>query len=323
MSASPVVVITGASSGLGRATALAFARRHARLVLVARGAASLEAVAAECRSRGARDLAVVAGDTTEPATTDRAVDTAVARHGRIDVWVNDAGVTGYGRFWEQPPAEFARVLDVNVQGYANGMRSALRAMLPQRSGVIVNVASILGEVPQPYSAAYSASKAAVIALGRSVRSELSLAKSPVHVVTVLPPTLDTPIFHHAANRSGREVKALPPVFSPEKAVEEIVAAWRHPRTPERTVTAAGRTIVRRHRRRPVAFEAAIAGQTLVGQFGRRPAVESTGNLFAASEPPVSVTGGWRRHSIPRRLLALAAAASATAAVVGAVRRRRA
>ncbi|MEN0084379.1 MAG: SDR family NAD(P)-dependent oxidoreductase [Leifsonia sp.] len=322
MSASPVVVITGASSGLGRATAHAFARRRARLVLVARGASALEKVVAECRALGARDTVAVVGDTTDRATTDRAVDTALARHGRVDVWVNDAGVTGYGRFWEQPPAEFERVLDVDVNGYANGMRSALRAMIPQRSGVVVNVASILGEVPQPYSAAYSASKAAVIALGRSLRSELSLAKSPVHVVTVLPPTLDTPIFHHAGNRVGREIKALPPVYAPEKAVDEILAAWRHPRTPERTVTAAGRALVRRHRRRPTTVEAAIAGQSLVGQFGTAPAAESTGNLFAASERPTSTTGGWRRRSLPRRLLTVAAAAAATVVVVSAVRRER-
>lgn len=307
MSASPVVVITGASSGLGRATAHAFARRRARLVLVARGAGSLDEVVAECRSLGARDAVAVVGDTTDRATTDRAADTAIARHGRVDLWVNDAGVTGYGLFWEEPAAEFARVIEVDVHGYANGMRSALGAMLPQRSGVIVNVASVLGEVPQPYSAAYSASKAAVIALGRSVRSELSLAKSPVHVVTVLPPTLDTPIFHHAGNRVGRELKALPPVFSPEKAVDEILAAWRHPRTPERTVTAAGRALVRRHRRRPTAVEGAIAGQSLVGQFGTAPAAESTGNLFTASEPPLSTTGGWRRRSGARRALTAVAA----------------
>jgi short-subunit dehydrogenase len=322
MNASPVVVITGASSGLGRGTADAFARRRARLVLVARGADTLDEVAAQCRALGARDVVTVTGDTTDRGTTDRAVDTAIARHGRLDLWINDAGVSSYGRFWEQPPAEFARVLDVNVHGYANGMRSALRAMLPQRSGVIVNVASILGEVPQPYSAAYSASKAAVIALGRSIRSELSLASSPVHVVTVLPPTLDTPIFQHAGNRMGREIKALPPVFPAQKAVDEILAAWKHPRTPERTVTAAGRVMVRRHRRRPTAVEGAVAVQTLVGQFGSSPVAESTGNLFTASQAPVDVTGGWRRRSAPRRLLALAALAAATTAVVRSVRARR-
>ncbi|MGO4594764.1 SDR family NAD(P)-dependent oxidoreductase [Leifsonia sp. 2TAF2] len=233
MSASPVVVITGASSGLGRGTALAFAKRHARLVLVARGASSLREVAAECTAHGARDVATVAGDTTDEATADRAVDTAIARHGRLDVWINDASVSSYGAFWEQSSDDFRRILDVNITGYANGSRSALRVMIPQGSGLIVNVASILGEVPQPYTAAYSMSKAAVIAFGRSVRSELSLAKSPVHVVTVLPPTLDTPFFHHAGNRTGRALQALPPVYPPTEAVDEILAAWKNPGKPER------------------------------------------------------------------------------------------
>ena len=292
MSASPVVVITGASSGLGRGTALAFAKRHARLVLVARGADALDDVAAECRSRGARDVATVAGDLVDTSTADRAVDTAIARYGRLDVWVNAAAVSSYGTFWDLPAADFSRVLDVDITGYANGSRSALHAMLPQRSGLIVNVASILGEVPQPYSSAYSMSKAAVIALGSSLRSELSLAKSPVHVVTVLPPTLDTPIFHHAGNVSGRALKALPPVYPPTDAVDAILAAWKRPSKPERTVSAAGRALVHQHKRRPQAVEGAIARQTEVGQFANEPAAPKTGNLYAPSGAPLGVTGGW-------------------------------
>lgn len=312
MSASPVVVITGASSGLGRATAEAFARRHARLVLVARGASALEDVAEDARELGARDVAVVAGDTADRATTDRAADTAVARHGRLDLWINAAAVTAYGLFWEQPPADFERVLQVDVTGTANGSRSALRVMLQQRSGVLVNVASILGEVPQPYSAAYSMSKAAVIALGRSLRSELSLAKSPVHVVTVLPPTLDTPIFHHAGNVTGRALKALPPVYPATDAVAQILNAWKRPGTPERTVSGAGRALARQHRRRPQAVEAAIARQTELGQFSGSSAERTSGNLYEPSSAPLSVSGGWagRRRKAGRVLLLSAFAAGA-------------
>ncbi|MDR6972603.1 SDR family NAD(P)-dependent oxidoreductase [Leifsonia shinshuensis] len=323
MSASPVVVITGASSGLGRATALAFARRHARLVLVARGAAGLEDVVAEARAHGARDAVAVGGDTTDPATGDRAADTAIARYGRLHLWVNAAAVSSYARFWEQPAAEFERVLDVDIRGYANGVRSALGVMRSQRSGVIVNVASILGEVPQPYSAAYSMSKAAVIAFGRSLRSELALAKSPVHVVTVLPPALDTPIFQHAGNRSGREVRALPPVYPPSRAVDEILAAWKHPARGERTVTAAGRTLVRQHTKRPATVEAAIARQTELGQFRSKPSGPTTGNLFSPSGEPLSVSGGWGgRRAQTRRLLTGAALIAGAVAVVRAVRTQR-
>ncbi|WP_285114467.1 SDR family NAD(P)-dependent oxidoreductase [Leifsonia sp. fls2-241-R2A-40a] len=323
MSASPVVVITGASSGLGRGTALAFARRHARLVLVARGAASLEEVAVDCAAAGARDVAIVAGDTTDESTGDRAVDTAIARHGRLDVWVNVAAVGSYARFWEQPAEEFRRILDVDIHGYTNGSRSALRVMVPQRSGLIVNVASILGEVPQPYSAAYSMSKAAVIAFGRSVRSELSLAKSPVHMVTVLPPTLDTPFFQHAGNRTGRALKALPPVYPPTEALDAIVAAWKNPGTPERTVSGPGKALVRQHRRRPQVVEAAIARQTELGQFSKGPAAPTTGNLNEPSGAPLGVTGGWGgRSKQTGRLLVLAALAGAAASAVRAARGKR-
>ncbi|MEV8213859.1 SDR family NAD(P)-dependent oxidoreductase [Leifsonia sp. NPDC077715] len=319
MSPSPVVVITGASSGLGRATAQAFAKRHAKLVLVARGASTLEDVAREATALGARDVVTVSGDTSDQATTDRAVDTAIARNGRVDVWINAAAVTAYGTFWEQPAADFERVLQVDINGYANGTRSALRAMMPQRSGLIVNVASILGEVPQPYSAAYSMSKAAVIALGRSLRSELSLANSPVHVVTVLPPTLDTPIFHHSANATGHELRALPPVYPASDVVDVILAAWKHPRKPERTVTGAGRVLVRQHNKRPVAVEAAVAKQTQVLQLGK-PAPDTTGNLYTPSGDPHTVSGGWggRRRKTGRLLLAAAVAAGA-AYVLGAKR----
>ncbi|MFP3467469.1 SDR family NAD(P)-dependent oxidoreductase [Leifsonia sp. SIMBA_070] len=322
MSASPVVVITGASSGLGRATALAFAKRHARLVLVARNAAALDDVAEECLACGARDAVVVPGDTADSATTDRASDSAIARHGRIDVWINDAAVSAYGKFWELPEEEFRRVVDVDIHGYANGVRSALRVMLPQRSGLIVNVSSILGEVPQPYTSPYSLSKAAIIALGRSIRSELALTKSPVHVVTVLPPTMDTPIFQHAGNRTGRALNALPPVYPASETVAEILAAWKRPGKPERTVSAAGKAMVHQHRRRPPVVEAAMARQTELGQFRNAPAAPSTGNLFAPSGEPLSVTGGWAgRRKQTRRVLAAAALTAGVAYLVRASRAR--
>jgi short-subunit dehydrogenase len=316
MNASPVVVITGASSGLGRGTALAFAKLRARLVLVGRSTESLEAVAAECAAAGNHNVLTVAGDVVDTSTAERAVDMAIAAFGRLDVWVNDASVGSYAPFWELPTAEFERILDVNIHGAANGSRSALRVMLRQRSGLIVNIASILGEVPQPYNAAYSMSKAAVIALGRSLRSELSLAKSPVHVVTVLPPTLDTPFFHHAGNHTGRALQALPPVYPPTEAVKAIIAAWKHPSRAERVVGAAGRTMVSQHRKRPRAIEAALARQTELGQFQRGPAPDTLGNLESPSTAPLGVTGGWggHRRQAARMLLATALAAGAAYAV---------
>jgi NAD(P)-dependent dehydrogenase (short-subunit alcohol dehydrogenase family) len=320
MSHTPVAVITGASSGLGRATAIALAKRGARLILVGRRAASLEEVAALCRGHHTEALVAVA-DTADADAVERAAETAQTAFGRIDYWINAAGVSSYARFWELPPEEFRRVIDVDVHGYANGARSALARMLPRDRGVIVNVSSILGEVPQPFSAPYSMSKAAVIAFGRSLAAELKLAGSRVRVVTVKPPALDTPIFQHAGNHTGRAVRALPPVYPVNAAVRTILAALRNPHRLERDVTVTGAMLVRRHQRHPRAVEAAVAAQTAVGQFGRTAERAKSGNLFEPSPAPGSITGGWhgRRAQTRRTLLGLATVAGAVALVARALR----
>lgn len=320
MTHSPVAVITGASSGLGRATAIALAKRGARLVLVGRREASLQEVAGLCRTHHA-DVLVAVADTADADAVERAAHAAEDAFGRIDYWINAAGVSSYARFWELPPEEFRRVIDVDVNGYANGARSALARMLPRDRGVIVNVSSILGEVPQPFSTPYSMSKAAVIAFGRSLAAELALARSRVRVVTVKPPAMDTPIFQHAGNRTGRAIRALPPVYPVSVAVRAILAALRNPRRLERDVTVAGGMLVRRHQRHPRAVEAAIAAQTAAGQFERAAEQPHSGTLFEASPAPGAITGGWhgRRAQTRRSLVGLATAAGLVALVVRALR----
>ncbi|MDN4613970.1 SDR family NAD(P)-dependent oxidoreductase [Leifsonia sp. F6_8S_P_1B] len=321
MTHSPVAVITGASSGLGRATAIALAKRGARLVLVGRRDASLQEVASLCRTHHT-EAAVAVADTADAEALERAAESAERGFGRIDYWINAAGVSSYGRFWELPPEEFARVIDVDVHGYANGARSALARMLPRDRGVIVNVASILGEVPQPFSSPYSMSKAAVIAFGRSLAAELALSGSHVRVVTVKPPALDTPIFQHSGNHTGRAVRALPPVYPVHAAVRTILSALHNPRRRERDVTVAGGMLVRRHQRHPRSVEAAIAAQTAAGQFERTTERPHSGNLFEPSPAPGSITGGWhgRRAQTRRTLVGLATAAGAVALVARAMRR---
>ncbi|KQN99649.1 hypothetical protein ASF21_12630 [Arthrobacter sp. Leaf234] len=143
---------------------------------------------------------------------------AVEEFGRIDVWVNNAAVSFFSPFLDVPMRDFQRVIDVNLMGYVHGARAALERMQDQGAGVLVNVASIIGEVPQPYTSAYSVSKAAVRALGVSLRSELTLdRKKRIHVCTVLPPTVDTPFFDHAANYTGRRAVAMPPVYTADRA----------------------------------------------------------------------------------------------------------
>ena len=218
----PVVVITGASSGIGRATALRFARKRARLVLAARSSDALEALAKECRKRGAKAIAVPT-DVTDPEAVQALAARAVEEFGRLDVWVNNAAVSVFGRITDVPLRDFQRVLDVNVSGYVHGARAALPQLREQGSGVLINVSSIVGEIAQPYTAAYSMSKAAVRALGVSIRSELRLdGITGIKVCTVMPATIDTPFFQHAANYTGRQVVAMPPVYGPQRVACAIV-----------------------------------------------------------------------------------------------------
>ena len=292
-----VVVVTGATSGIGRATALRFARAGADVVLVARREAALDALAEQCRELGGRALAVPT-DVSDEEAMRRLAPRALEEFGRIDVWVNNAAVGFVSPFLEVPMEDFRRVLDVNIMGYVHGSRAALRQMRRQGSGVLVNVASVVGEVPQPYTTAYSMSKAAVRALGVSLRSELLLERvSGVHVATVLPASIDTPYYRHAANYTGRQVAPLPPVYAPERVARAIVKVARSPRR-EVVVGALGRAFVLQHRVAPGATEAMMALMVDRAHLSRtRTAPRSRGNLVTPSADPrdAEATGGWGGH----------------------------
>jgi NAD(P)-dependent dehydrogenase (short-subunit alcohol dehydrogenase family) len=312
-----VVVITGASSGIGRATALRFAGKGARLVLAARGAESLEAVAAACRKRGAQAIAVPT-DVSDPDKVDELASRAVREFGRLDVWVNNAAVGAFGLLTEIPPEDYQRVLDVNISGYVNGARAALIRQTAQGSGTLINVASIVAETPLPYSSAYSISKAAVRALSVSLRSELAREGfTGVHVCTVLPATIDTPFYQNGANYSGRRPMALPPVYTPERVAKAVVKLVAHPRRESVAGGLAGRLLLLQHKVTPGAVEAATARQVDRRQLSRRQSAPVTpGNLHQPSQSVrrTSVTGGWhgRRRTAQRTLMGATALAGAVA-----------
>jgi len=312
--ASPIVVITGASSGIGRATALRFAARGASLVLASRSAVALNEAAFQCRELGATVETVPTDVTDENAVRDLA-DRAVRRFGRIDVWVNAAATSVFAPFTDVPMDDLRQVIDTDLLGYVYGARAALKVMVEQRSGVVINVGSIIGEVPQPYTAPYSIAKAGVRALGASIRSELWLQKlRRIAVVTILPPTMDTPFFAHAGNRTGRAVLAMPPVYPADTVARAVVRCAGRPRD-EYVVGRIGRALVRRHRRNPRAIERALALETEVAQLSRTERAPSTAGILYEPGPPgeEAVSGGHagraregaRRMVIP--LLAVAAA----------------
>ncbi|MGW0365753.1 SDR family oxidoreductase [Streptomyces sp. NPDC002990] len=317
-----VVVITGASSGIGRATAVAFARKGCSVVLASRRAEALEAVRAECEGhRGAQALAVPT-DVTDPAAVDDLARRAVGRFGRIDVWVNCAAVTVFGPFEEVPLEDFRKVMDVNVMGYVHGARAALRVMRRQGSGTLINVSSIVGVVSQPYAHAYGMSKHAVRALSASLRQELRLDKAKdIHVCTVLPATIDTPLFEHAANYTGRKPLAMPPVYSPERVAKAIVDLVRAPRR-EVVVGPMGRSMVLESRIMPGMVERVMAHQVDKTHLSRKESAPAGhGNLHVPAPGPGAAHGGWagRRRTAARRMTAVAVLACAAAGVARRVR----
>ncbi|MCX5205552.1 SDR family oxidoreductase [Streptomyces sp. NBC_00237] len=306
-----VVVITGASSGVGRACAREFAERGCALVLAARRADELEDLAGQCRTEhGARTLAVPT-DVTDAKAVDDLARRAVAEFGRIDVWLNNAAVAAFGALHEVPHEVFRQVLDVNVLGCVNGSRAALRVMYGQRQGTVVNVSSVVGAAVVPYNTPYVLSKAAIRALGGSLRQELRLAgQDDVHVCTVLPASMDTPFFRNAANYSGRAVTPMAPVYTARRAAKTVVRLALRPRR-EAYVGPAGRVLGIQSKLTPALVERVLARQMDRSHLSRtRTAPLTEGNVLRPSADPATVDGGWhgRRRTALRRAGALTLAA---------------
>ncbi|MBM7171447.1 SDR family NAD(P)-dependent oxidoreductase [Streptomyces sp. G44] len=309
-----VVVITGASSGVGRACARRFASRGWSVVLAARRAPELEEVAAACREhRGARAL-VVPTDVTDAEAVDHLARRAVTAFGRIDVWLNNASVAAFGTLDEIPPEVFRRVVDVDVMGYANGARAALGVMREQGGGTLINVSSVVGAAVVPYNIPYVISKAAVRALSGGLRQELRLAgQRRVRVCTVLPATMDTPFFRNSANYSGRRVLPMAPVYTAERAARAVLRLARRPRR-ETYVGPAGRVLGFLAKLAPALVERLMAHQMDRSHLSREESAEPTaGNVLRPLPEGATVSGGWhgRRRTAVRRL-------GVVALVVGAV-----
>ena len=221
-----VVVITGASSGVGRAAALAFAREGSRLVLLARGEPALATAARECAVLGAEAVALPT-DVSDADAVERAAAAAVARFGRIDVWVNVAGVGAVGGFVETPVEQHAQTIATNLLGYLHGAYAAVRRFKAQGSGVLICMNSVGGFAAAAYAPAYSASKFGVRGLCLALRGEL--ASTPgVHVCEVYASFLDTPGIEHVANFTGARLRTVL-VNDPDKVARVMVGLARRPR----------------------------------------------------------------------------------------------
>jgi NAD(P)-dependent dehydrogenase (short-subunit alcohol dehydrogenase family) len=287
-----VAVITGASSGIGQATAFAFAEQGASVVLAARREWALRDVAMECERRGGQALPVPT-DVIDEAAVHELARRALERFGRIDVWVNNAAVGLFSRFEEAPIVDFRRVIETDLFGYVYGARAVLPLFYRRGRGTLINVGSVMSEVPGPYVSAYAIAKHGVRALGECLRQEAQLAGADdIKICTVMPATIDTPFFQHAANYTGRAVKAMPPVYPAESVAKTIVELVEHPRR-EVVVGNAGRLMTMQQSLAPGMNERMLAMMVDRQHLEDVPAPPTSGSLFSPMGRGASIEGGWR------------------------------
>ncbi|WP_372383495.1 SDR family oxidoreductase [Xanthomonas sp. NCPPB 1068] len=275
-----VILITGASSGIGLCTALAAAEAGARVVLVARSSGILQEVAALLTEQGHQAIAVVA-DVADPAQLQHAADAALARFGRIDTWVNNAGVAIFGLLQEVDDHDSRRMFDINFWGVVYGSRIAL-PHLAASGGVLINLGSEASEAVVPWQGLYSASKHAVKGFTDSLRIELEhLAGSPVSVVLIQPTAVDTPYPQHARNYMPQEPKLPPPLIEPLRVADAILHAAEHGGRDIKVGLMAGANIaITRLMPRLADRLSAVRAQT---QQGGAPARDPKGTLFHPGE----------------------------------------
>lgn len=285
-----IAVITGASSGIGRATALEFARKGYDLVLAARFGAGLEEVAEECTRLGGQAIAVptdVAKEEEINALAARARDT----FGGFDVWVNNAAVGLFGHFEEIPTEDIRQLMEINLFGYIYGARAAVRQFRSQGYGTLINVSSMVALVGQPFSIPYTTSKFAIRGMSISLAQELA-DEEDIYVCCVLPAVIDTPIFQHAGNYMGQAVKAPNPVI-PAKRVAKAI--YKLTKKPQEEVTVGNMSRMMRLQRlvTPVElFDKYMQKMISQNHFKSKPSRTFQGNLYEPMTNWNKVNGGW-------------------------------
>jgi NAD(P)-dependent dehydrogenase (short-subunit alcohol dehydrogenase family) len=300
-----VVVVMGASSGIGRATALAFAARGAKVVVSARSAEGLSTLVEEIRDKGGTALAVVA-DVAAPEQMKKVADQAIAEFYRIDTWVHVAAVSIWARAEDTRPEELRRVVEVNLLGQIHGAQAAL-PHLRRRGGALVHVSSIEAKIALPFNSVYAASKHGLSGFIDALRLELRREGAPVSVTQIMPAGIDTPLFQVSLTRLGVEPRPAPPVYEPELVAEAILYAAAHP-VRELVVGGAGVSALLAQRLAPRFLDEVLLGASgFEAQLGQKPkGDDAPNNLFAPTPAEyLKVKGAWsaeaRSHSLATRI----------------------
>jgi NAD(P)-dependent dehydrogenase (short-subunit alcohol dehydrogenase family) len=292
-----VVVITGASSGIGRATALEFGRRGASVVLAARNEQALHEVQREIERQGGQAHTVLTDVALWPQV-QRLAQQAVDRFGRIDTWVNNAAVTTYGTLEELEIEEVEQVIRVNLLGAIYGVKAVLPHLRRQGQGTIINVGSAESWRAVPLQAPYVAAKQGLKGLTDTVRMELKHEGLPVSVVLVMPSSVNTPLFSNARSKLGVKPQGIPPFYEPSVVAEVIAFAAEEPRR-QIAVGGPGKLLTLMERLKPELVDAYMTSRGRMFQKQRSGQPDNgVDNLFAPLDGPGSTTGefGQQSHS---------------------------
>ena len=297
-----VVVVTGSSGGIGRATALAFAARGAKVALLARGEAGLAGAARDVEVAGGVALPIPL-DVADPDQVEAAADKAEKTLGPIDVWVNVAFTSVFAQFTDISAAEFKRVTEVSYLGYVYGTMTALKRMLPRDAGTIVQVGSALAYRGIPLQSAYCGAKHAIQGFNESLRCELLHNKSNVHVTMVQMPAVNTPQFDWVLSRLPKPAQPVPPIYQPEVAADGVIYAADHPTRREYWVGGSTAATLAANAIAPGLLDRYLARTGYSSQQDDRPEPSAPANLWEPADDPAghdyTAHGSFDRKSKPR------------------------
>jgi short-subunit dehydrogenase len=308
------IVITGASSGIGAATAEAFADGGARLVLAARNSQALETIAELCRRAGA-DVLTVPTDVIDAQAVAELARRAKEWLGEIDLWFSNVGIGVVGKFHEVPIADHHRVIEANLIGHLNDAHAILPIFIQQQRGTFVNMISVGGFLPAPWAASYAASKFGLRGMSQALRGELSRYPN-IYICDVYPTFVDTPAIRHAGNYTGGETSVPPGVLDPRSVAKAVVRLADHPRN----TTALGAPAVTMKLAQFLTpdLSARLMNRFMSSYFAKAdPAPRTSGNLFTPPADDGEVDGGFRRPG-QRKIVTVAAGAVTLVAIAGGV-----
>ena len=321
-----VVALMGASSGIGRATALRFAERGAKVVVSARNEQGLDSLVEQIKDRGGTAVSIPA-DTAEFGQVEAVADGAVEEYGRLDAWVHLAGVGLYALFEETTPEEFKRVVDVNLMGQVYGAMAALPHIKREGRGALVHVSSVEARRSVPFHSAYGAAKHGIDGFLEALRVELKHEGWPIGVTQVMPAAINTPFFDKARTKLRVKPMGAPPIYEPETVADVILYAAEYP-TRDVVAGGAAQAMIVNQRLSPRMMDAVLATRAGFGPqmtdepkpedapdnlFGPIPGHDTARNGFGSARPR-SLYNWLQTHPFARRGALAAAALSLLAAV---------